>query len=258
MDKSVFFKKELETIKSEDIRHFAEYLRDNAPDYLYTVAASTTSQYHPLSELGLGGLYRHSMNVTRVLNYLIGIEQYRSKLSDRQRDLMRVAMMFHDAVKLGWNGSQYTVANHPLLAAEWVKNMNNEYDSPIAEEEVEFIADCISSHSGEWNVNKKGEAILPKPVTLAQELCHLADYIGSRRDIEIIHDKDEVTKPVFTSDEIDSYEFTFGKYKGMTFSDVKKEDPDYIKWLYNTRYDINAKFRCPEPLATFCEDFVIY
>ena len=256
MDKTIFFKNELATIEADDIRAFAEYLRDNAPDYLYTIPASTSSKYHPVSELGIGGLYRHSMNVTRVLNHLLSIDQYKLKLTDRERDLMRVSMMFHDAVKVGWNGSLYTVQDHPLLAAEWVKKMNNEYDDSLLEEEIEFVAANIASHGGQWVTNKKGEQILPKPETLSQELCHLADYLGSRRDVEILHDEDEIMEPVFTKEERDNYKITFGKYKGVAFGDVVREDPDYIEWMYNSHFDEEAKFKVPEPLWTFAKEII--
>lgn len=257
MNKSIFFKKELATIEADDIRAFAEYLRDNAPDYLYIVAASTTAKYHPVSELGIGGLYRHSMNVTRMLNHLLSIDQYKLKFTDRERDLMRLSMMFHDAVKLGWNGSQYTVANHPLLAAEWIKKMNSEYDEPLSDEDIEFVAANVSAHSGQWTTDRKGKEILPKPETLSQELCHLADYLGSRRDIEILHDDaDEVLAPKFTKEEMLEYKIPFGKYKNIALKDVEAEDPDYIDWMYNNHFDEEAKFKTPEPCWTFCEEII--
>jgi broad specificity phosphatase PhoE len=29
------------------------------------------------------------------------------------------------------------------------------------------------------------------------------------------------------------FEFRFGKYKGMTYDEVKKEDPQYLMWCHN-------------------------
>ena len=252
MNKQLCFNKEIETIQNEDLREFAKYLRDNAVDYFYFIPASSSSNYHPITELGMSGLMRHSMNVVRILNYLLGLEQYKKHLTERECDLMRIAMLFHDSVKNGWNGSAFTLQNHPTLAAQWVKDMNDKYENPLDNEEIDFVYGCIEAHSGQWNTSKKGDPILPKPATLAQELCHLSDYIGSRRDIEIKYEEDDVTEVEFTQDYIDNYVIGFGKYKGNKWGDIKR-DKDYVQWLYSTNFDPEAKFRCPEPVATFCQ-----
>lgn len=252
MNKKLYFKKEIATIKDEHLRSFAEYLRDNTPDYFFIIPASSSGKYHSEAELGLSGLMRHSMNVVRVLNYLLSLEQYKSKLTPRQCDMMRIAMLFHDAVKNGWNGSQYTLQNHPTLAKEWIYEMNTKFANPLPEEDINFICGCVEAHSGEWNTNKKGVAILPKPSSLAEELCHLSDYFGSRVNIEIKYDEDDVTEVQFTQDEINNYVIGFGKHKGYKWSQVRK-DRGYVEWLYNTAFDPEAKFKCPEPLWTFAK-----
>ena len=59
-EKLCLFKNELDSIKSEKRRSFAEYLIENADDYFFTVAASTSGKYHPKFDLGNGGLVRHT------------------------------------------------------------------------------------------------------------------------------------------------------------------------------------------------------
>ena len=252
MNKTLYFNKEIATIQNEDLREFAKYLRDNAVDYFYVIPASSSGHHHPITELGLSGLLRHSMNAVRVLNYLLGLEQYNQHLTERECDLMRISMLFHDSVKNGWNGSAYTIQTHPTLAAQWIKDMNSKYCKPLLDEEINFIYGCVEAHSGQWNMSKKGEAILPKPATLAQELCHLSDYIGSRRDIEIKYDEDDITEVRFTRDYIDNYMVGFGKYKGHKWSEIRR-DKDYVQWLFNTQFDPEAKFKCPEPIWTFAK-----
>lgn len=44
--KSELFKNELKTITSDDIRDFAKVVLDDAPDYFFKVAASSTGKYH--------------------------------------------------------------------------------------------------------------------------------------------------------------------------------------------------------------------
>lgn len=45
--KSELFQNELKTIQSDDIRDFAKVVLDDAPDYFFKVAASSTGKYHP-------------------------------------------------------------------------------------------------------------------------------------------------------------------------------------------------------------------
>ena len=63
-----------------------------------------------------------------VMNYVLGLEYVKEKTNERQRDCLRCTPIFHDAIKCGLNGSQYTVHEHPMLAGEWVRNTSVEHD----------------------------------------------------------------------------------------------------------------------------------
>ena len=78
----------LSTIKNDDIREFAEVLLDGTPDYIWHVGASSTGKYHPAYSLGEGGLMRHQIAVVRFLNFFFELEQYSTKFTDREMDLM--------------------------------------------------------------------------------------------------------------------------------------------------------------------------
>lgn len=97
--KSELFKNELKTITSDDIRDFAKVVLDDAPDYFFKVAASSTGKYHPAYALGDGGLMRHTKAVLRIYNYIVGLEQY--PFGERVIDLGRVACLAHDIQKSG-------------------------------------------------------------------------------------------------------------------------------------------------------------
>lgn len=84
--KSELFKNELKTITSDDIRDFAKVVLDDAPDYFFKVAASSTGKYHPAYALGDGGLMRHTKAVLRIYNYIIGLEQYQTQFDERWID----------------------------------------------------------------------------------------------------------------------------------------------------------------------------
>jgi hypothetical protein len=41
----------------------------------------------------------------------------------------------------------------------------------------------------------------------------------------------------------------FGKYKGELLKNILKDDPSYIKWLYENCNDVDIKFACGELLG---------
>ena len=234
MSKHELFNKELETIVNEDIREFAKKLLDDAPEYFYHVAASSTGKYHPQISLGDGGLMRHTKAVVRFFNHIIGIEQNSSLFTDRELDLGRAACLIHDIQKSGDattyaeksnNGEKkvFTVFEHPLLAAKYVMNYKGQY---LNEKELNYIASCVSTHMGQWATDKKSSVVLPKPETEMQKMVHLADYLASRKDIEMQFDDSEKGK----LPSVEDYVLTFGKHSGKTLIQIKEVDPGWILW----------------------------
>ena len=111
-------------------------------------------------------------------------------------------------------------------------------DKYLSEEELRFIALAIGSHMGQWNSNKhEPDIILPKPKTEMQKIVHLADYLASRKDIDVSFIDDEYAYPPIKAGE---YKLTFGKHTGEMLKDIPK---DYLKWLIGT--DLK------EPLKTY-------
>ena len=234
MVKSELFKNELETIVNEDIRQFATQLLEDAPDYFFIVPASSTGKYHPAISLGDGGLMRHTKAVVRFFNHIMAIEQNCSMFTDRQIDLGRVACLIHDINKSGdaktyeekSDGGKkkvFTVPDHPLLAAKYVLSYDGKY---LNNEELKYIALAVGSHMGQWNTDKNSSVVLPKPTTDMQKIVHLADYLASRKDIEVLFSQDEqVCLP-----KLDEYVLKFGKHSGKTLPEIAKIDPSYITW----------------------------
>lgn len=140
MKKAEIFDDELNLIKSNDIKNFVKDFLNQVPDYFFTTAASSTGKYHPSYALGEGGLVRHTKAATRIAYELFGINFF--KYNEIEQDLILASLILHDTYKHGKNGSEYTVTEHPVVAAQEVLN----FSSDMNKEYKEIIASNISSH----------------------------------------------------------------------------------------------------------------
>ena len=220
----------LDTIENEDIREFAIAILDGLPEYIWTVPASSTGKYHPEYSLGDGGLMRHQMAVVRFLNFFFELEQYNSKLTSREMDLMRVAGLVHDGMKSGsqeqFSTNKYTKFEHPILMAEMIRSYDGRY---LNHDEIELIASAISKHMGAWNTDKKSNTVLPKPDEKFSRMLHVADYLASRKNLTMDFDGFTVA-PVKKTVWNENYVMPFGKHSGQRLIDIYKDHPDYIAW----------------------------
>ena len=132
---------------------FKAYFNDmvgEIPDYIFTMPSSTSGKYHNATQCEKFGQVYHEYMFSSVLNHRLRLKGNREKYNTPEiRDCMRCVPVFHDAIKCGWNGSLHTVHEHPMLAAEWVRNTKVENDIP--NEYKEMIADMCEAHSGEWH-----------------------------------------------------------------------------------------------------------
>ena len=235
----------LNTFENEDIKIFAEIVLNDMPEYIWAVGASSTGKYHPQYTLGPLGLMKHQIAVTRFVNFFFELDQYKNKYDSRKRDLMRLAALTHDARKSGsqedYESSKYTKFNHPLLMAkEYMLYVDKGY---LSKEELKFVAQLISKHMGQWCEDKRSNIKLPIPNDEASELLHLADYLASRKCLEMSFADYLVTKEELP--DINTYKMTFGKHKDVLIKDVPI---DYIEWL--------SKQSLKEPLVTFVKEIL--
>lgn len=176
------FDYQLTLIRDDDIRNLVSKCLSNAPSYFYEMPASTSGKYHPAYSLGEGGLVRHTKAAVKIADCLLSLEMYKSLWESR--DEIIAALILHDSVKKGKDGSQWTTTEHPLDAAnlliETAKQIN--YSNM---DQVEKIAGMIRSHMGQWNTNRDGFEVLPKPSTKEQKFVHQCDYLASKKFITI-------------------------------------------------------------------------
>ena len=181
MPNSEIFHGELMLFRDQRIAEIVRgMLNELVPPYFFVISASATGKYHPWPSLGYGGLVRHTKAAFKLAYDLMQLEQY----SHLNYDCVLAALLLHDTFKRGKTCSQYTVAEHPLIAADeimsWAnKNVNQDYLETVSK-----ICDLISTHSGQWN-EVASKPLLPKPITDEQKFVHLCDYLASRRYIII-------------------------------------------------------------------------
>ena len=221
----------LDTFENEDIKEFAIVLLDNLPEYIWHVGASSTGKYHPAYSLGEGGLMRHQMAVVRFLNFFFELEQYNSKLTSREMDLIRLAGLVHDGRKSGsqedFEQNKYTKFDHPVQMANVIRSYDGQY---LNHEELEIMAEAISKHMGAWNTDKKSSTVLPKPNDKFSRMLHVADYLASRKCLTM--DFDNYVAEKVDIPDLNTFVMPFGnKHKGELLIDIAKNDPSYISWM---------------------------
>lgn len=222
-----------EKFETDEIKNYFLDMCEEIPDYIFTMPSSTSGKYHNAKQCERFGQLYHIFMFASILEHLLRLEHIKKFASTPEiRDCMRCVPTFHDAIKCGLNGSRYTVQNHPMLAHDWV--LNTEVGNDIDKKKKGFVAKMCASHSGEWNTNKKGEEIMPKPKTEYEKLIHVCDILASRPDIDYIIPKEllEILGEDTGEDlpDIDEYILPFGKHKGQTLRSVLAEDPGWIEW----------------------------
>jgi len=180
MNKIDTFEQELNLIKDDNVRKFTSTIISKLPDYFFTCAASSTGKYHPQYALGEGGLVRHTKAAIVISQMLIELEMF-DKIKD-QNDYIVSALILHDGLKHGLNGSKFTVDEHPKLMGDHII-VHGAGFAPIPSK----ISELIHSHMGQWNKGtNSSKEILPKPITSAQKFVHLCDYLASRKRLEVL------------------------------------------------------------------------
>lgn len=187
MDKITIFEREINYIKNTSYREDLKTLINLLPDYFFEIPAASTGKYHPDYAQGEGGLLRHTKAAVRIGYELLSDPVIGDKYTDKEKDLMLMALLLHDGLKLGKEKSKYTKFNHPILAAEFIEeNMDLLH---LTDEEITFIGDCIRTHMGPWTTDYDGNEVLEKPHTKYQNFVHMCDYLASRKCLELRFDE---------------------------------------------------------------------
>lgn len=159
-----------ELIKTEKIREFVlSFIIQKIPDYFWVVAASSSGKYHPQYALGEGGCARHVIAATLILKDLLSLDCWKNQFTQIQIDQMYAAIILHDSFKRGLVETEHTTNDHEIIARDEINK--------FLQKEETVIGKLVSTHMGQWGKEH--------PSTLQEVLVHTADYLASRKHIEI-------------------------------------------------------------------------
>ena len=188
MTKKEIFKNEINYIKNLNYRKNVENLLELVPDYFFTIPAASTGKYHPQFAQGNMGLVRHTKVALKIAKDILSLEYMNNIFTNDEQDLLLIAIMFHDAYKLGVPKEKYTRFDHPLLAASFIKD--NQSKTTFTNKEINIIAKTISSHMGQWNTNKYSPITLPKPNDKYDFFVHMCDFLSSKKYLDVKFDEE--------------------------------------------------------------------
>ena len=154
-----------------------------APEYFFVdCPASTTGKYHSLDELGPDGTIVHTRKVVAMAVHLCtGLD------CEAWRDEIVSVCIIHDLVKLGETRQFHTVKNHPDLAVKLVKKVQAA-TKLLTEDSFNVICNGVGYHYGPWSINPWKKPI--EEYTIPELCVYVADYIASRRDVDIEYKKE--------------------------------------------------------------------
>lgn len=232
-DKQKVFEPLARNFETESIRQYYMDMVAEIPSYVFTMPSSTSGKFHNTTQCQTYGQIYHIYMFDSILNHRLRLKLNKELYATpEERDCMRCVPALHDAIKCGWNGSRYTVQDHPLLAAKWVLETKVEHDIP--QEYKQMIADMCEAHSGEWNKSRSGQVIMSEPRNPREFFIHECDILASRADLDyIIPDELKVLLGENIKVElpdINTYVITFGKHSGKTLPQIAEVDPGYISW----------------------------
>jgi len=184
--KSDVFSKELSYIKNTKHLDNAIKIIEMLPDYFFEIPASSTGKHHPAFSLGPGGLVRHTKVAVRIAYELLENESIGSSFTDDEKDLIIIALLIHDGMKMGKEKTTYTLFDHPLFISNMLEETRKELT--FTDDELKLLISMTESHMGQWNTSEYSDEVLPKPNNKYERFVHMCDYLSSKRYLDVKFD----------------------------------------------------------------------
>lgn len=182
------------SIKTEQVKDLVLEILKAGDDLNATEPASSSGKYHPIADLGKGGLVRHSIMVAEVAGILM---RSRPKYdNDLDHDAVIASAILHDICKYETpeaGGKIHTNFDHPIIAAQLIKAVGEkmqknyeEYYGELGVKDFNFIelsvriASNVMTHMSRWNTSKYEPGLeLPLIENEEQRIISDADLIAA-------------------------------------------------------------------------------
>lgn len=167
------FNSYIDTIKTEKIKKFTINILDKCLDVHAEKAASSSGKYHPICDLGPGGLVRHSIMTAAIADIMCNAFNDGTPEMQLQRDIIYSAALIHDMHKYEADRG-HTLNDHAVRMAKDIRNMNVDHDI-----DIEKIAQAVESHMSRFG----GDA--PRPRTMGQYIVSFADLVSANKQLPL-------------------------------------------------------------------------
>lgn len=181
-----------ENFQNETIRNIVREVLYQANDLNATEPASSSGKYHPIADLGEGGLVRHSIMVAEVAKILMRSRPLYDNEYDKE--IVIASAVLHDICKYTQEPKAgeklHTNFDHPIQAAMLVKKVGEDLEknesSPLegAIKASVRIGKNIMTHMSRWNTSKYEPGVeLPLIQDEEQRIISDADLVAANAQL---------------------------------------------------------------------------
>lgn len=178
-----------ENFQDETIRNVVKEVLYQANDLNATEPASSSGKYHPIADLGEGGLVRHSIMVAEVAKILMRSRPLYDNEYDKE--IVIASAVLHDICKYTQEPKEgeklHTNFDHPIQAAMLVKKVGEELEQKEIKDAIKAsvrIGKNIMTHMSRWNTSKYEPGVeLPLIQDEEQRIVSDADLVAANAQL---------------------------------------------------------------------------
>lgn len=177
---------EIDSIPHQGLRELTRLVMQTCPDCFWTMPASTTGKHHPAISLGPGGpggLVRHTRAVVHLTRHMLEWEGIAPENPNYSAAI--AAAVMHDCCKKT-DAEKHTAFTHPLRAVELIERVAAAHPTLLVPPAtLRTTCAIVAAHMGRWNTSRHAAVTLPEPCTPLQRCVSIADFLASRKDINL-------------------------------------------------------------------------
>lgn len=183
------FKRELYYLNDKSYKKAMIKLLDGLPKYFFVIGENENNRNVPEYSRGNCGKIKETKVSVRFAYELLKDPIIGSDFTDREKDLMLMAIMLHDGLERGITGDDDILFEHPILISEYIKHTN----VGLMLDDINFICSMVECHSGMNNTHVNNGRVLPLPQSKYQKFVYMCIYMASMNFLDIeFNDNDEI------------------------------------------------------------------